>query len=167
MPTIPIDKISVILNQASDVEPADVIAREIAATFDGANDERAEDVLAGAPAQRALVETLEGLTTDEAHELLALAELAAFDRDTASWGAAVQRAQAIAADDAVGRLLRILVLSDAIEVGLDRLGLDVPEKPKAEVTKKGKKPKASTRKAKPRATKRPKVKAAPKRKRRG
>jgi len=167
MLTIPIDKIAVILNQASDVEPAAVIAREIAAAFDGANDERTEDVLANAPARQVLIDTLDGLTTDEAYELLALAELAAFDGDTESWSAAVQRAQAIAADDAVSRLLRILVLSDAIEVGLDRLGLGVPEKPKAEATKKRKKLKASTRKAKPRATKRPKVKAAPKRKRRG
>jgi len=166
MLTIPFDKIAVILNQASDVEPAEVVAAEVAVAFDGANDERSEDALTGAPGRQALVETLEGLTTEEVYELLALAELAAFDRDTDSWNAAVQRAQAIAAEDAIDRLLRSLVLSDAIEVGLDRLGYDVPEERQVEVTKKLRKKTMSTRKAKPRATKKPRVRTAPKRRRR-
>jgi Protein of unknown function (DUF3775) len=166
MLTIPFDKIAIILNQASDVEPADVVAAEVAAAFEGANDERSEDALAGTPGRQALVETLEGLTTEEVYELLALAELAAFDRDTDSWNAAVQRAQAITTEDAIDRLLRSLVLSDAIEVGLDRLGYDVPEEPKTEVAKKRQKKKISTRKTKPRATNKPKVRTAPTRRRR-
>jgi hypothetical protein len=39
----------------------------------------------------------------------------------------VQRARLTAAEDAVDHLVRILVLSDAVEAGLDRLGYDLAD----------------------------------------
>jgi hypothetical protein len=123
MLTIPIERITLILDRASAVEPADVILSEAQAeaetedTGDGS-----EEAEFATPAQQSLIEVLETLTQDELYELLALAEMAGFDGGSPSWQSALARAQATAADDAVEHLVRILVLSDAVEVGLDRLG---------------------------------------------
>ncbi|GEM_PF-5361340 len=122
MLTIPIERIALILDRASDVEPADVIASEIATDFGRGDDEESDQPLGDARARRRLVETLERLTSKEIYELLALAELADFDGPAASWDAAFQRALDMAAPDALSRLVHVLVLSDAIEVGLNRLG---------------------------------------------
>jgi hypothetical protein len=123
MLTIPIERITLILDRASEVEPADVIESELQAEAEAENagNDSAEETFA-TPAQRSLIETLEALTQDELYELIALAEMAGFDGSPDSWTSAIQRAQATAAEDAVEHLVRILVLSDAVEVGLGRLG---------------------------------------------
>ncbi|MDE2230272.1 MAG: DUF3775 domain-containing protein [Alphaproteobacteria bacterium] len=165
MLTIPIDRIAVILGRASDVEPADVITGDVAAALESSSDRRTEEEFFGnAPARRALIDALESLTPDEIYELLALSEMAAFDGSAESWNSAVQRAQAIAADDAIDRLVHVLVLSDTVEVGLDRLGYDVPAERKAAADNKKRKNMAtSTEKAKLKTTSRTKLKATPKR----
>lgn len=123
MLTIPIERIALILNRASEVEPADVIESEVQAEAETeeTGGESAEDAFA-TPAQRSLIAVLETFNPDELYELLALAEMAGFDGAPGSWESAMQRAQTTAADNAVEHLVRILVLSDAVEVGLERLG---------------------------------------------
>lgn len=125
MLTIPIERITAILDRASDVEPADLIASEVAADSENADQEIADEAGAGEYARRALFETLERLSQGELYELLALAELAELDDISSAWSAAMQRARDISAEDVIARLARALVLSDAIEVGLDRLGYDM------------------------------------------
>jgi hypothetical protein len=131
MLTIPIERITLILDRASAVEPADVILSEAQTEAEieetGGDDGEAEFAT---PAQQSLIEVLETLTQDELYELLALAEMAGFDGGQPSWQSAMARAQATAVDDAVEHLVRILVLSDAVEVGLDRLGYGTAAGPK-------------------------------------
>ena len=131
MVTIPIDRIALILDRASAVEPADVILSEAQteAEIEETGDNGGEAEFA-TPAQQSLIEVLETLTQDELYELLALAEMAGFDGGQPTWPSAMARAQATAADDAVEHLVRILVLSDAVEVGLDRLGYGIAAEPK-------------------------------------
>lgn len=128
MLTIPIERITLILDRASEVEPADLIESEVQAEAE--IEETADKNMAEAfatPAQRSLITALETLNDDELYELLALAEMAGFEGSPGSWDSAVRRARLTAAEDAVDQLVRILVLSDAVEVGLDRLGYDLAD----------------------------------------
>ncbi len=129
MLTIPIERITLILNRASEVESAGLVESEAQAETETeeADDESAVEAFA-APAQRSLIATLETLNRDELYELLALAEIAGFDGAPGSWESAMARAQVTAADDAIEQLARILVLSDAVEVGLERLGYERAER---------------------------------------
>ena len=128
MLTIPIERITLILNGASAVELTDVIESEVQAEAEAeeTGDDSAEEAFA-TPAQRSLIAALQTLSPDELYELLALAEMAGFEGSPGAWDSAVQRAQTTAAEDTIERLVRILVLSDAVEVGLDRLGYDLSE----------------------------------------
>ncbi|MDE2166938.1 MAG: DUF3775 domain-containing protein [Alphaproteobacteria bacterium] len=128
MLTIPIERITLILDRASEVEPADLIESEVQAETETgeAGDESVEEAFV-TPAQRLLIAALETLNNDDLYELLALAEMAGFEGSPGSWDSAVRRARLTAAEDAVDHLVRILVLSDAVEVGLDRLGYDLAD----------------------------------------
>jgi Protein of unknown function (DUF3775) len=160
MLTIPIERITLILDRASAVEPADVILSEAQAeaeTEDTGDD--GEEAEFATPAQQSLIEVLETLTQDELYELLALAEMAGFDGGPPSWQSALARAQATAADNAVEHLVRILVLSDAVEVGLDRLGYGAAAEPKRRPAQRAQAAKTVKAAAPARAKPRPQSKA--------
>jgi hypothetical protein len=123
MLTVPIDRITMLLEQASQVgsEPAE----ETEETETETGEAVAED-FADLPAYRELTAMLDEFTPAELYELLALAAIGAEDAEQ-SWEAAVAQAQSVAADEAVAELARILVVTDAVENALDRLGYTVSE----------------------------------------
>jgi len=120
MLSVPVDRITMLLEQASQVgsEPAENEAETGEAT--------AED-FADLPAYRELTAMLDEFTPEELYELLALAAIGAGEIAEEAWDEAVTRAQATAAEEAVAELARILVVTDAIENALDRLGYTVSE----------------------------------------
>lgn len=126
---MPLDKVTILLEQASGVEisPLDEVSENEAADEGDDASEGLEEAVAASPAYRALAETLRDLSPLEVYELLAVAIMGEADDAEDSWKLAVQRAQAVAAEDAVDELARILVLTDAIEIGLDRLGYSLEE----------------------------------------
>jgi hypothetical protein len=119
MLSVPVDRITMLLEQASQVgsEPAESETGEA---------ETGED-FADLPAYRELTAMLDEFTPEELYELLALAAIGAGEVAEESWNEAVTRAQATAAEEAVAELARILVVTDAIENALDRLGYTVSE----------------------------------------
>lgn len=129
---MPIDRITILLEQASEVEiPAldDAAQGEAATEADDAGD-TLEDTLADTPAYRELAEALEGLTLPEVYELLAVAIMGESDNAEDAedaWELAVQEAQSIAVEDAVDELASALVLTDTVEIGLGRLGYRLGE----------------------------------------
>ncbi|HXP75067.1 MAG TPA: DUF3775 domain-containing protein [Stellaceae bacterium] len=116
MLTIPIDRITILLEQASGVgiTPDDDAS--------GSASDDVEATLPDTPALRALMAMLDELTPEEVYDLLAVADIGDSDDAEASWNPALERAQSVAAEEAVAELVRVLVLTDAIENGLDRLG---------------------------------------------
>lgn len=121
MLSVPVDRITMLLEQASQVgsEPAESEAETGEA-------ETGED-FADLPAYRELTAMLDEFTPEELYELLALAAIGAGEIAEESWNEAVARAQSTAAEEAVAELARILVVTDAIENALDRLGYTVSE----------------------------------------
>ena len=121
MLSVPVDRITMLLEQASQVgsEPAESEAETGEA-------ETGED-FADLPAYRELTAMLDEFTPEELYELLALAAIGAGEIAEESWNEAMARAQSTAAEEAVAELARILVVTDAIENALDRLGYTVSE----------------------------------------
>ncbi len=130
MLSVPIDRIAMLLEQASQV------GSDFADEFDETEDEGeheatqisvdAED-LADHPAYRELTVMLDEFTPEELHQLLALAAIGTGDVREDSWDMAMARVQSIATDEAVAELARILVVTDAIENALDRLGYELSD----------------------------------------
>jgi hypothetical protein len=118
MLTMPIDRITILLEKVPDI---DFAADEEA--LDEELDQADEDLqaaLEATPAYRELVEALDEFTPEEARELLALAFFGSGDAEDAM--EAIEQARAVAEEEALPQLLRLLVLTDAIESGLERLG---------------------------------------------
>lgn len=117
MLVMPIDRIAVIIDQAADVDSSfdDENETEAAEAADRAEEaeESAEAVLAG---------MLDDLAPAEKYELLALTLFGESEDVDQSWATAVERAQAIDTDEALDKLARSLVMTNAIEIGLSRLG---------------------------------------------
>jgi hypothetical protein len=125
MLTMPVDRITILLEQAAEIElpPSDDTAEsEAEGESDGLDTALADD-----PAYRELTDALEGLTLPEVYELLAVAILGESDDAEGAWEQAVQEAQTIPAADALDELASVLVLTDAVEIGLDRLGYTLDE----------------------------------------
>lgn len=120
MLSVPVDRITMLLEQASQVgsEPAENEAE---------TGEAVPEDFADLPAYRELTAMLDEFTPEELYELLALAAIGAGEIAEEAWDEAVTRAQATAAEEAVAELARILVVTDAIENALDRLGYTVSE----------------------------------------
>lgn len=135
MLTIPIDRIAALLAQASEIEigeDEDVPESGARAPADPEQAVNVEDVIVDMAAYRELMDALEEFTPEELHELLAVAALGASDETDPSWDAAVEQARSIAEDEAVSEIARILVLTDAIETGLDRLGYSLDDEDEEE-----------------------------------
>jgi hypothetical protein len=124
MLTMQIDRITMLLEQASQVEfeQEDDAAETEAEMEPEDENEDVEEDLAALPAYQELTVMLEGLTLEEVYQLLAVAVIGGSDDAEDSWDLAIERAQAVAAEDALAELARILIATDAIESGLGRLG---------------------------------------------
>lgn len=123
MLTIPSERIALLLERASEVWniPArNVSEDEPRRQTKGVTSELIEG-LAETPAYRELTVMVEELDPEEIYELLALAAIGDSDDLEEAWEIAVQHAETIAIEDAASELARLLVLTDSIETGLDRL----------------------------------------------
>lgn len=72
-----------------------------------------------------LEDVLEGLTSEELAELLALAMVG--DGEKSDWDSALKAAKALASDDVIVQLAENPTLSDSIERGLAALGYEISE----------------------------------------
>lgn len=121
MLSMPIEKIELLLNQAALIElPIEEKQQssDLDATEDGWN-----ATIADTEAYQALLAGLEDLSVQELYELLALAQLSEEDEEGKQpWSELVQESQDVSEDEAIESLLRALILTDAIEAGLEKLG---------------------------------------------
>ncbi len=130
MLSVPIDRIAMLLEQASQVgsdfgdEPDET---EDEGESEGTQISADAEDLADHPAYRELTVMLDEFTPEELHQLLALAAIGTGDVNEDSWDMAMARAQSVAADEAIPELARILVVTDAIENALDRLGYELSD----------------------------------------
>lgn len=124
MLTMPIDRITMLLEQASLVGSASAEDSEESETetVDETESGGAVEEFADLPGYRELTVMLGDLTAEEVYELLALAAIGSGELADDSWEGAIAQAQSVAADEAVSELARVLVATDAIENALDRLG---------------------------------------------
>ena len=125
MLTIPIDRITRLLEQASQIwtfpeyDTGGNVAAALAARAGG----DLEQALADTTAYRELAAMLHELTPEEVRELLTVAAIGAADEsDDESWAVTLRDARLVPTEEALSRLARLLVLTDAVENGLDRLG---------------------------------------------
>lgn len=125
MLTISLDRVIDLLDKAAEVE---LPAAETEIAPDGVSEaivldaEELADVLANDPAYGALLEAVSRLTPDETDEILALALFARNAASLDEWQAVVEEARELPDDSAVGELMRTLLLTDELEVALERLG---------------------------------------------
>lgn len=122
MLVIPLDRITLLLNRASEVE----IEGDDEVVADGAETDESEAV-GETDAYRALSSALDSLTEEEISELLALAAFGEQEDSEASWELVKQEVRSMDEKDALNELLRALVYTDAIETALGRLGLGLPK----------------------------------------
>lgn len=121
MLSIPTEKIEFLLNQAAIIE-SPIEKDEQSFDFDVAEDGWDERIADTEPYQ-ALAASLEDLSAEELYELLALVELAKEDEaEKQPWNDLVGDFQDIPQDEAIKNLLRALIMTDAIETGLQKLG---------------------------------------------
>ena len=121
MLTIPLDRLLALLDKASAVE-IPVPASSEDETAGDETDAPLGEVLAGDPAYGEMMEAIGTLTPDEVYELLALGLLARNGAALDEWQAMVEQAQATPEESAVDELVQTLLLTDEIEIALERLG---------------------------------------------
>lgn len=125
MLTIPIDRITRLLKQASQIWsfPEYDTGGSVAAALAARAGCDFEQALADTAAYRELAAMLNKLTPEEVRELLTVAAIGAADEsDDESWAVTLRDARLVPTEEALSRLARLLVLTDAVENGLDRLG---------------------------------------------
>ncbi|HUC19370.1 MAG TPA: DUF3775 domain-containing protein [Acetobacteraceae bacterium] len=130
MLSVPIDRIAMLLEQASQVgsdfedEPDEI---EDEGESEGTQISQDTEDLADHPAYRELTAMLDEFTPGELYQLLALAAIGSGDVSEDAWDTAMARARSVSADEAIPELARILVATDAIENALDRLGYELSD----------------------------------------
>jgi Protein of unknown function (DUF3775) len=123
MLTISNDRIASLLDKALDVEVPDIIAEDDDEVTLEDLSAALEEALSGDPAFRALAAAVGELSTDEAYELLAVAQIGEEDDDEPpDFDDALARVRAAVDEPPASGLLQILLMTDAIESGLERLG---------------------------------------------
>jgi hypothetical protein len=124
MLTISLDRVFDLLETASQVE----VAEPAAATDSGMPAFAGLDlVLADDPAYREMMALLDALEADEIYELLALGLLARNAAALDEWQAMVEQAHAVPQESLFDELIPMLLLTDEIELALERLGYSVDE----------------------------------------
>jgi uncharacterized protein DUF3775 len=122
MLTISLDRLFELLDKASEVEVAEPV--EAAASRMQTIDDL-DLVLADDPAYREMMALLDALGPDEIYELLALGFLARNAAALDEWQAMIEQARAVPEDSVFEELIRMLLLTDEIELALERLGYSV------------------------------------------
>jgi hypothetical protein len=124
MLSTPIDTITLLLERACKVwgTPAHNASEGQATLEVGGASHELDQGLNHMPAYREFAALVNELDPGEMYELLAVAAIGESDGVKENWDTAVQRAEALAVEDAASELVRLLVLTDAVEIGLDRLG---------------------------------------------
>jgi Protein of unknown function (DUF3775) len=122
MLTISLDRLFEVLDKASEVEVAEPV--EAAASRMQTIDDL-DLVLADDPAYREMMALLDTLGPDEIYELLALGFLARNAAALDEWQAMIEQARAVPEDSVFEELIRMLLLTDEIELALERLGYSV------------------------------------------
>ncbi len=125
MLTIPIDRITRLLEQASQIWtfPEYDTGGNVAAALAARAGSDLEQALADTAAYRELAAMLNELTPVEVRELLTVAAIGAADESNdESWALTLRDARVASTEEALSRLARLLVLTDAVENGLGRLG---------------------------------------------
>lgn len=132
MLTIPIERINLLLDQASQVvsvpegEPEeDAAVRDSEAAAEGEDDDREEEEDADLAAYLELREMLGDFAPEELCELLALAAIGGSEDGEPSWQRALEQARSVSEEDAISELARVLVATDAIESALEQLGYEI------------------------------------------
>ena len=125
MLTISLDRLLDLLDKAAEVElpEAETTVAEDGVTEAAALDsEELAEILADDPAYAELAAAVGRLTPDEADEILALALFARNAASLDEWQAVVEQARDIPDKDAADELLRTLLLTEELEIALERLG---------------------------------------------
>lgn len=125
MLTISLDRLLDLLDKAAEVElpEAETTVAEDGVTEAAALDsEVLAEILADDPAYGELVTAVSRLTPDETDEILALALFARNAASLDEWQAVVEQARDIPDESAADELLRTLLLTEELEIALERLG---------------------------------------------
>jgi hypothetical protein len=127
MLTISLERVADILGKAEEVElPVHAAPAAGAETTLGEAD-AIDELLADDPAYQALTTAVATLSPGEACDLLALALLARNSADLDEWQAMLEQAREVPEDEVVDQIVEILVLTDDIELALERLGYVVED----------------------------------------
>jgi hypothetical protein len=127
MLTISLERLSELLDKAAEVDPAEAVLVEEdddELIADETTDET-ETAIADDPAYQEFVDLVESLSQDEIDEVLALGLLARNEAGTEEWQTMLAQARSLPEDDRLDEVVRMLLLTDEVEVALDRLGYDL------------------------------------------
>lgn len=125
MLTISLDRLGDLLEKAAEIDlilPVPTDDEEAGST--AVEQMIVEDVVADA-AYQDLLQSLKALPPNEQYELLALGLLGRNDAGADEWQAMLDEARALHAEDILGEVARIMLLTDEIETALDNLGIDL------------------------------------------
>jgi Protein of unknown function (DUF3775) len=123
MLTISLDRLIDLLDKAAEIDmPETAHAEEGAQGRAAGGVEGLEELLADDPAYGNLVEALDQLTPEEANEVLALALLTRNDASLDEWPTMLEQARILPDEATASELLRLLLLTDELELALERLG---------------------------------------------
>ncbi len=125
MLTISLDRLSDLLEKAAEIDLALPFSADEEETDATAAEEIAIDDAIDDPAYQELLQSLGALPPGEQYELMALALLARGDAGPDEWEAMLEQARALRDVDLVDELARVMLLTDEIEMALDRLGIDL------------------------------------------
>jgi hypothetical protein len=124
MLTISLDRLFALLDKASEIEVAEP-AEAVTSGLDAFDD--LDLVLTDNPTYREMIELLDTLAPDEIYELLALGFLARNAATLDEWQAMIEQARAVPEEDLFDELIQMLLLTDEIELALERLGYGVDD----------------------------------------
>lgn len=132
MLTISLERVAELLDKAEEVELPEPAVPAEGAEAAVSEAQTVDELLAGDPAYQALTEAVAELTASEAYDLLALAILAQNSADLDEWQAVLEQAREVPEDEVADQVVEILVLTDDIELALERLGYGVEDQDEAE-----------------------------------
>jgi Protein of unknown function (DUF3775) len=121
MLTISIDRIDDLLDQAAEVQlELELAGEEAASEVETAS---LAQLFGDEPAYQRFTETIDGLSTGEVQELVALSALGRADTTADDWPEILEETRGLPEESLRDVLARALLLSDDIETALERLGI--------------------------------------------
>lgn len=119
---ISIERVVDLLNKAQRVELPELITLEDSAEPPLEAADAIDELPADDPAYQALTSTVAALTPGEAYDLLALAFLEQNSAALDEWQAMIEQAREIPEEDVADQIVETLLLTNDIELALERLG---------------------------------------------